>query len=104
MQALKQINGNVFLFVKIAANSQENKIIEILEYSNKFYLKIKIKEAAYEFKANQELLSYLSKIFNLPKSYLSIEQGENASLKTIKIKNANIEIIQEKVLSLLEKE
>lgn len=90
-------NKNVLLFLKIVANSKSNQIIEIIEHENKFYLKIKIKALALENKANKELISYLSKIFSIPKTYLSIESGETFSYKTIKIKESLLERIQEKI-------
>ncbi|MDR0485005.1 MAG: DUF167 family protein [Alphaproteobacteria bacterium] len=101
LQIIKQTNNDVLLFVKIVPNSQENSVVEILEYNNKYYLKVKIKEVAKEFKANKELLSYLSKIFNTSKNQLSLEQGESMPFKTIKIKNNSINIIQEKILQYL---
>ena len=100
-KVIKQVNNDTILFIKIIPNSQKNYIVEIFEYNNKHYLKIKIKEVAFKFKANKELLSYLSQIFNIPKNSISIEQGENLPLKTIKIKNVTINTLQEKILELI---
>ncbi|MDR2008748.1 MAG: DUF167 domain-containing protein [Alphaproteobacteria bacterium] len=97
MKVLKQDGGDVLLFVKIVANSQENKIVEILEYNNKFYLKIKIAAMAVENKANKEIIAFLSKFLNLSKPALSIESGEVSSLKTIRLQNTTLENIQEKL-------
>ena len=80
-------------------NSKKNEVIEIVEYNNKFYLKIKIKEVALENKANKTLVEHISKTLNIPKSSVVIESGATQSFKTIKIKNLSLNDIQEKILS-----
>jgi uncharacterized protein (TIGR00251 family) len=98
-KAIKIINDEIILFVKISPNSKKNQIIEIVEYKAKFYLKIKIKEVALENKANRSLLEYISKILNISKSSIFIDNGETQSYKSLKIKALSINDVQNKILN-----
>lgn len=46
-------------------------------------LKIRLKAAPVEGKANQALIDYLSQQFKVPKSSISIKTGHNSRLKTL---------------------
>jgi uncharacterized protein len=59
-------------------------------------IKVKIKEQPIEGKANKYLLSYLSEIFDLPKSKVELLKGENSSHKKI-----NIEIDEQRAKEIL---
>lgn len=69
--------------VHIQPNSNENKII----YKENNIFKIKIKAPAIENKANNELIKFLSKEFNLEKTLISIKSGKNSKKKLINIEN-----------------
>ena len=55
---------------------------------------IKIKAPAIEGKANEHLVSYLSKIFNLPKSKILLKKGKTSPLKCLEI-DAQVNYINE---------
>ena len=48
-------------------------------------LKVKINKPAVDGKANKAVIEYLSEIFNLPKSNISILNGEKSSQKCLLI-------------------
>lgn len=77
-----------YLKVKVIPKSDRNQLIEIMEDQNgdKVY-KIRVKAAPIKGKANQELIKYLSKELNLPKSDISIISGQKEKIKLIKIKD-----------------
>ena len=75
--------GTTILTVKISPSAKENQIISELLLPNS--LKIKIKAPPDKGKANAELISFLSEIFNLSKSQIEIKTGHTSTLKIIKI-------------------
>lgn len=71
--------------VKIKPNSKEN-VVEKIEDNNLDYLYfIKVKASPIDNKANLELISVLSKYFNLPKSKISLVKGLRSKIKTLVI-------------------
>jgi len=75
---IKQTNDGLILKIKIVPNSKTNEII--LEED---FAKIKITAQPVEGKANKALIGYLSKIFKIPKTSISIIRGETSKEKTI---------------------
>lgn len=67
--------------VEIKPNSKENKILEFKDN----ILKIKIKAPQVEGKANKELIDFLSKEFNTPKTSIIIKSGIFSRKKIIEI-------------------
>lgn len=67
--------------VKVIPNAKQN---EIVSFSNN-ELKVRIKAPPEKGKANQELISFLAKHFNVPKSDIEIIQGETSSNKKLVI-------------------
>jgi len=67
--------------VKIIPKSSKN---EIVEYGDDF-LKIKIKAVPERGKANEELIKFLSKYFEVSKSSIRIINGEKRKNKIIEI-------------------
>jgi len=67
--------------IRVTPNAKRPEIIELEDSS----LKIKIKSPAHEGKANKELISVLSKHYNLPKSKIKIMSGEKSRNKIIKL-------------------
>ena len=66
--------------VKVIPNSNKN---ELLEKNNKIV--IKIKSPAEKGKANQALIRFLSKYYNVSKSSIKIIRGKRKRNKLIKI-------------------
>lgn len=68
--------------VKIVPKSSRNQIVGEIEPGT---VKIKIAAVAAKGKANEELIRYLSEIFEKPKKNISIISGMRSPLKIIKI-------------------
>jgi len=67
--------------VKIIPKSTRNQIVGT--YGE--YLKIKIAAVAAKNKANEQLIGFLSEIFDVPKSCVEIVSGHTSPIKHIKI-------------------
>ena len=67
----------------------------VIGYSDE-YLKLKISAVPIDNKANKELISYVSKLLNVPKSTLSLISGDKSKIKRILVKGKNIEYVAEK--------
>lgn len=77
-----QIKGDaLFLQLKVKPNSKKTCI----DSKRHDQLKISIKSSPIAGKANQELVSFLSKIFKIPKKFVIIVHGENTKEKFIKL-------------------
>ncbi|OGH59858.1 MAG: hypothetical protein A2725_02475 [Candidatus Magasanikbacteria bacterium RIFCSPHIGHO2_01_FULL_33_34] len=68
--------------IKIIPRSSQNKIVGELENG---ILKIKLTAAPVNGEANKELIKFLSKEWNIPKSKIKIAQGETSRNKIIEI-------------------
>ncbi len=82
------------LKIKVSANSKKNSF-EFLDDDSDNVLKIKINKPAVDGKANKAVIEYLSDICNVPKSNITILNGEKSSQKCLLIKAKN-NIIQMK--------
>jgi uncharacterized protein (TIGR00251 family) len=94
MEFYKIEGGNLWLFIKVKPNSKTFKIVV-----NEKELKIHITAIAEDGKANKELISRLSSLFNTPKTSIEIAKGLTLPNKTILIKN--VKLTKEQVLGLL---
>lgn len=81
---LKKLNtkGAITLEIKVLPKNSKNEITGITGNT----IKIKIKAVPENNKANLELVKFLSKTFNVPKSNIEILKGHTSHLKTIVIK------------------
>jgi uncharacterized protein (TIGR00251 family) len=86
--------------LKIKPNSSKNEVLGLYTENHKNYLKINIKAQAIDGKANKELIGYLSKLLNIPKSLLEIKKGEESSYKQVLIKKQATKEILETILAL----
>lgn len=73
------------LKIKVSANSKKNSL-EFLDEEDDNLLKIKINKPAVDGKANKAIIEYLSDILNVPKSNITILNGEKSSQKCLLIK------------------
>ena len=64
--------------IKVVANSK----INLIDFCDE-YIKIKITARAVEGKANKAIIEFLSDKLSVPKSKISIANGEKSSIKTI---------------------
>lgn len=68
--------------IKVIPKSAKNEIVETMEDGT---LKIRIAAPPEKGKANAELIKFLSKHFEVPKTSISIVSGKSDPLKLIKI-------------------
>lgn len=78
----KKSSEGIILPVKLTPKSSKN---EIIGWENGF-LKIKISAVPEKGQANAELIRFLSKIFSLPKTSITILSGETSRQKMILLK------------------
>ena len=78
----------MLLRIKVKPNSKTDEIIREEDGS----LKVKIRAQPVEGKANKYLITYLSKVLNLPKSSIKLLKGESNSFKTLEIDGDEQEI------------
>ncbi len=79
-----------YLRIKVIPKSPKSEIAEIMtDESDEQTIKIRIKAAPEKGKANAELIKFLSKELNIPKSNISIISGKTDKLKLIKISNGS---------------
>jgi uncharacterized protein len=75
------------LWVKISANAKKTRIVGL---ENEI-LKIKVAAPPVDGKANAELIEFLSDRLDVPKSRISIVQGEFSQKKRLQIEGLNKE-------------
>lgn len=87
----------IIFSVKLVPNSSFNRIID---YTSE-YVRIKISAPPVENKANKELISFCSKLFDVNKSKIEIISGDKSKLKKVLIKTQNFEEVTQKLLFVL---
>ncbi len=91
LQEQLQLGKKITLKVKIVPNSKQNQIVGFYEDAkakpgiNTKILKIKIAATPEKGKANEELIRFLSEIFNIPQKNITILRGHTSPIKTIQI-------------------
>lgn len=78
-----------YIRIKVTPKSTKTELIEIakenIDGKEVETYKIRLKSAPEKGKANEELIKFLSKHFNLPKENFSIISGKTDRIKLIKI-------------------
>lgn len=78
-----------YLRIKVIPKSNRNEIVEVLKEDTPDgpveTIKIKIKATPEKGKANEELIKFLSKHFDINKIKIKIISGKSSQLKLIKI-------------------
>ena len=95
---LFETQEGIILCVKLSVNSSCNKIVD---YTDE-YIRIKISAPPLENRANKELISYLSEIFDINKSKIKIVSGDKSKLKKLIIADTKIEYIIQKLMFMLD--
>ncbi len=95
MIAIKKENDGFSFSAKVRPGARKNEISGIHDEC----LKIKVTAAPEKGKANKAIIALLAKEMNIPKSRISILNGETSSLKKIFIK----EVDPEKLLNIITK-
>ncbi len=94
---LKQTRKGVICIIKLVPNSSFSKIAD---YNDEF-LRIKICAPAIENRANKELISFCSELFDVNKSKISIISGEKSKLKKVLITENDINYFSQKLFFVL---
>ncbi|ABE04714.1 hypothetical protein A3306_05775 [Rickettsia bellii] len=81
------------LNIKVKAAAKSNDIKEFIIINDVLHLKLSIKAHAQQGKANEEIINFLAKEWQLLRSNLEITKGHTNSLKTILIKNIDEEYL-----------
>ena len=79
IKAKKQRN----LLIKVRAGAKQNSIDGLITIDQKEYIKLSIKAPAIDGKANKEIIEFLSKELDLPKSTIEIVAGKVSSYKVL---------------------
>lgn len=61
------------------------------------FLKVRVRAAPVEGRANAALLVFLSKVLDVPKSRLSLLAGDSARLKQIEVQDMDSQVLREKL-------
>jgi len=74
-------NDDLHLFVKIQPKASKDEFAEVLESSPIDRIKIRITAPPIDGKANTHLIKFLAKVFKVPKSNITIKNGETGRNK-----------------------
>lgn len=85
----------IALPVRVIPRASRNEIVEILSDQT---VKIRLKAPPVEGKANEELIKFLSKVLDIPKSNFEIVAGKTGRDKLISILDADGKEVNRKIL------
>jgi len=85
----------IALPVRVIPRASRNEIVEILSDHT---VKIRLQAPPVEGKANEELIKFLSKILDIPKSKFEIVAGKTGRDKLISILDVDGEAVNKKIL------
>lgn len=88
----------VALPVRVIPRASRNEIVEILSDQT---VKIRLKAPPVEGKANEELINFLSKVLDIPKSNFEIVGGKTGRDKLVSILDADSQEVNRKILEIL---
>lgn len=94
---LTQNDKGVIFSVKLVPNSSFSKVVDFTEE----YVRIKISSPPIENKANKELISFCSKLFDINKSKIQIVSGDKSKLKKVLFSDTKIDEITQKLMFVL---
>ena len=86
MAFYKWENDELHLFIKVQPKASKNELAEVLKDSLGDRIKIRITAPPVDGKANKNLTKFLSTVFKVPKSSISIKSGETGRNKHLIIK------------------
>lgn len=86
---LKIVDDGIILRLRISPNASKNQFIFADDM-----IKLKITAQPIENKANKAVIEYLSKLFKVPKTKITILKGDTSKEKTLLIKTTDMEKIE----------
>ena len=87
------------LAVRIKPRATRNEIVEVMSDGN---IKIHIAEPPVDGEANEQLLVFLAKVLNIPKSRLEIVAGAVGRDKLISVLEMDAETVHQRILAHLD--
>ena len=81
---IKETSDGLLIRIKIVPNSSKNDLIIEDEF-----IKVKVTAQPIENKANKAVIEYLSKLFKIPKTSITIIKGETSKDKTLFLKTVD---------------
>lgn len=85
----KLTDDGIILKIRISPNAAKNQLI-----LSDDMVKLKITAQPIENKANKAVVEYLSKLFKIPKTSISIVKGDTSKDKTLHLKTADLTKIE----------
>lgn len=95
---LYETDEGIIFCVKLVPNSSFSKIADYTQD----YVRIKISAPPLENKANKELVSFCSNLFDINKSRISIVSGEKSKVKKVLLKNVKLNEVTQKLMFVLD--
>ena len=89
----------ITLTIKVLPKASKN---EIVGWENE-RLKIRLMAVPEKGEANQALVTFLSKVFDLPKKGIHLVKGEKSRIKQVEIEGISFEDLSEKIENLKKK-
>ena len=79
-------NDDLILFVKVQPKASKDELVEVVKNETQAdQIRIRITAPPVDGKANKHLITYLSKVFNVAKSHISLLSGETGRNKKLQI-------------------
>lgn len=85
-------DNKVIIHLKAVPNSSKNQISLFGDY-----IKINITAPPLDNRANEAIIKFIAKSFNIKKSQVQFESGDKSKLKKISISDTSIEYIENKI-------
>ena len=83
-----QVPQGIRLTVQITPNAKKSEVVGVLGDA----LKIKLQAQPIEGKANEALVRFLARALNVPRSIVTIAQGQTSRRKSIEIKSSDLTV------------
>lgn len=81
-----EADGLLYLNVKVIPKAQRTEVVEILKGpEGEEVLKVKVAAVPEKGKANKALCDYLAGVFGVPKSSVTVTQGQTSQRKVIRV-------------------
>ena len=88
--------GGAALAIRVTPRARRNEVAEVMEDGT---IRIRLTAPPVEGKANRELIKFLSKILDVPSSYISIVAGETGRDKLVSVLNIPPAEVQRRILN-----
>lgn len=94
---LREVAGGVTLALRAQPGAKKTAIVGIYDDGDSAQLKIAVQAPPVEGRANEALIAFLAKTFNLPKSSVELITGELSRSKVFLLRGVTLEGAQAKL-------